>query len=78
MAYDKLAVISIPGTEEERFTIVLLDSTLPNVNFMQSSNPLPESELRAELENRGLENHEIESRIQQARSSEPLETIQRA
>ncbi len=78
MAYDKLAVISIPGTEEERFTIVLLDSTLPNVNFMQSSNLLPENELRAELETMGLENHEIESRIQQARSSEPLETIQRA
>ena len=69
MAYDKLAVISIQGTEEERFIIVLLDSTFPNVNFMQSSNLLPENELRAELETMGLENHKIESRIQRARSN---------
>jgi hypothetical protein len=69
MAYDKLAVVSIQGTEGERFIIVLLDSTFPKVNFMQSSNPLPESELRAELENRGLENHEIESRIRRAREN---------
>ena len=69
MAYDKLAVVSIQSIEGERFIIVLLDSTLPKVNFMQSSNPLTESELRAEWENRGLENHEIESRIQRSREN---------
>jgi hypothetical protein len=73
MAYDRLAVRhvpggSIPGIEKEQFILVLLDSSLPQRSFMQSSYPLTETELRAELQQRGCTQLEIASHIQHART----------
>ena len=47
---------------------MLLDSSLPQRSFMQSSYPLTETELRAELQQRGCTQLEIASHIQHART----------
>ena len=67
--FDRFGLIKIAGADPERFMIALLDSSLPQHQpFLSTSRDLSESELRSELEKRGLNTFGIEELIEKARA----------
>ena len=67
---DEYAVIKVAGSEPEMFVIAFANlSRLPQREFMTTTHPVPEIEIRAELAKMGRTGAEINSLIQQAREN---------
>jgi len=62
-------VVKIAGYNPEKFVVVWLDPQLPQNSFMQTTDPMSEAELRAELARRGIQSGDCDTLIQDARKN---------
>lgn len=67
---DNYAVVRVAGSDPELFIIAFINlSELPQKEFMKTTHPAPEIEIRAELKKMGCTQIEINSLLQQAREN---------